>query len=1556
MEEAMRIPIPALVLAALLPLSAWADSVDYPWRNQAQFADRMENAEFRTEVAGRPALPLQVLSLAIPEGMRVAEVRLLDPESSRIDLESALPRFEGLASSEGNLASLSSMDTGPFPADPILSWHTGSYRGIRSAEIVIAPWSWDRNEDGEWLTRLDAARFRIELEPDPLALHPRRQDRESWRKSLARVRGSVANPEDVDRFAPEPRLDRQEGLFQPRSMPSEEGSGVDMLIVTSSALDSIFQTFADFKTDLGVTTVVRSLDWILANYPQGADPQETLRSFIREAFEMWGIRFVLLAGDTQLIPARYALSQFIYPEELLPSDLYYAALDGDWNADGDEYFGESTYGGAEGDDVDLVADVFLGRIPVTNAENAQLIIDKIMAYTEAPDLDYLTRATFLGEVLFPTDWHVGDPDENITRNGADYCEPIIEQYLPSQFTARRLYETYWLYPGSEAELLDTVIDDLDTQAHIVHHVGHGFRYNMSVGEGNFMISDALAMNNGLDHLIQVYAMNCTSCAFDYNCLGEAFLLAENGGALTTIGSVREAFPQTAVYYQDGYYASLYADSCSIGESFTFSHNQYAPMGQIEGSHRWTQMSGVLFGDPSLEIWMDRPDTMSLALTEPFTLSSDTLKVYVSLEGSPVGNARVVAEKEGEDRAVGVTDAAGLLELPFHADSPGIAGVHVTANNELPLSAEIQVEAASGPRLSIAGLEVRDDPLLDGAIEGNADGVADAGETLRFHFWVENMGDLPAENLDLRLSAPGGELVLSEDSLSTGADVAAGDSLEIDLAFLASSGFELPERSRVILKFDFAYSGGQQDDRLDLEFSAPLPRLFSFSLDDSGGDGDGEMDAGEIATWTPDWKNYGSTPSTGWEASMTALDPGASVLSGPVTLPTLGLLDRGASAGIDLSENDLASPHRFELLLSGPLGQERRDTLTLRRPAAPDTLFLDSSFAPTVIDVTWEKADTNAAAYLIYRSSNPGGPYSLASTEPVSFTYFRNEGLEESTEYYFVGESVDSSGFRSARSPEYSVSTNPSMLNGWPAETGQGTASSLAIGDIDGDGDKEVVAGSNRIYAWHHDGSEVRDGDNNSGTYGVFSDVGNWFTASIALAQIDPSSPGLEIVGASRETQEIYVLDGQGTVLPGFPKSQSMWTWATPAVADVDNDGFMEIFVMCLDGNLYAWNHDGTPYLGNPDGIFASGLGSWTKSSPSLGQLDDDPELEVVIGTNWGMAYVWEHDGSVKSGWPISVGAAVNSSASLGDLDGDGDMEIVFLADSDRLYALNADGTSHAPRFPISLTCNPGGLAPSPVLVDFEDDGQMEIVAASVSSYHSMDMVIYNESGNLLPGWPVHIDDSSESSPVVVDLDGDRELEILLGTELGYLYAWEKDGSSVPGFPILAEAELRSSPTVDDLDDDLSVDVAIMGWDSWVYIWDMPFGYYNGLAQWKMFRANPARTGVFTREQQVTGLGGETELPAAGLLQRNYPNPFNPKTRISFITPAGSGRLPVKLAVYDIEGRLVKNLFEGELPRGRERSFDWDGRDQQDRALPSGVYFARIRMGETTLSRKMLLLK
>jgi spore coat protein A len=83
-----------------------------------------------------------------------------------------------------------------------------------------------------------------------------------------------------------------------------------------------------------------------------------------------------------------------------------------------------------------------------------------------------------------------------------------------------------------------------------------------------------------------------------------------------------------------------------------------------------------------------------------------------------------------------------------------------------------------------------------------------------------------------------------------------------------------------------------------------------------------------------------------------------------------------------------------------------------------------------------------------------------------------------------------------------------------------------------------------------------------------------------------------------------------------------------------------------------------------------------------------------------------------------------------------------------------------------------------------------------------------------------------------------------------------------------------------------------------------------------------------------------------------PNPFNPQTKISFKLPATSH---VHLLVYDIKGRLVNVLMEGDQAAG-DYNVIWDGKDQSGAQVASGTYFARLETGHGTEIQKMVMLK
>jgi hypothetical protein len=94
-------------------------------------------------------------------------------------------------------------------------------------------------------------------------------------------------------------------------------------------------------------------------------------------------------------------------------------------------------------------------------------------------------------------------------------------------------------------------------------------------------------------------------------------------------------------------------------------------------------------------------------------------------------------------------------------------------------------------------------------------------------------------------------------------------------------------------------------------------------------------------------------------------------------------------------------------------------------------------------------------------------------------------------------------------------------------------------------------------------------------------------------------------------------------------------------------------------------------------------------------------------------------------------------------------------------------------------------------------------------------------------------------------------------------------------------------------------------------------------------------------------------PAPGVwLGPNAPNPFHPETRIAFSLPDARA---VRLDVYDIDGRLVANLLDGSVPAG-DHAVSWDGTDRNRRRVSSGVYLYRLRAGDFTQTRTMILVQ
>jgi hypothetical protein len=365
-------------------------------------------------------------------------------------------------------------------------------------------------------------------------------------------------------------------------------------------------------------------------------------------------------------------------------------------------------------------------------------------------------------------------------------------------------------------------------------------------------------------------------------------------------------------------------------------------------------------------------------------------------------------------------------------------------------------------------------------------------------------------------------------------------------------------------------------------------------------------------------------------------------------------------------------------------------------------------------------------------------------------------------------------------------------------------SSLAIADMDGDGDLEMAGGT--TSGWH---VEVLDHLGNFvwafpklQTY-----VGGPFVwpSSPALAEIDAGVSGLELIIGNRNLGNVWAFDGDNsdgiddgisvtaaTDFPGFPYPLGtegvdwdvLWifntygqVWSSPAVGDVDNDGTLEVVIGSDDNKVYV--------LDGPSGSleYAFSTGGGVPASAALANLDSDAYLEMVIGSTDSNVYAFQWDGTTGSTeWTYSTGDAVYSSAAIGDIDLDGGLEIIIGSTDANVYSLNASGSlewSYA---------TGGAVYSSPALAD----------RGSVAAYDA--------------DWPMFRHDVRRTG--FYGAAPDTGLDVYVGSDDHYLYLIDgTSGLMIDRFEVYGSyiGGIHTSPSVADVDGDNMFDIFFYDW-------------------------------------------------------------------------------------------------------------------------------------------------
>lgn len=622
-------------------------------------------------------------------------------------------------------------------------------------------------------------------------------------------------------------------------------------------------------------------------------------------------------------------------------------------------------------------------------------------------------------------------------------------------------------------------------------------------------------------------------------------------------------------------------------------------------------------------------------------------------------------------------------------------------------------------------------------------------------------------------------------------------------------------------------------------------------------------------------------------------------------PTIADIDRNGSLDVSVAECIVSYPHQPRLNV-----WQKNGAFVLGFPAYVPFGSLQSSGSNEISAMG--NVDTDDMLEIVYGDENgnvyifkydgqqaPGSPFNIGLSKETTTPALVDLDKDSICEIIITGFERDSPGNNAQLHVLKWNGTGFIEMTGFPFDFGYGSDGSPVAGDLDNDGDYEIVFTSNGLLS-DSTISKIHAIELNGSYLPGFPYEVSYSSLGSTPALYDINNDGrLEIIIRIKPVRTningIYAIDYQGNVLPGFPFPIDYGhPYANVAIADMNGDSIPEIAygnVNAVDsGKVYVWDLQGNILPGFPQKIWST----WVDGAVAIADVSGDGLSDVIVPTSKGFIYAFKYDGSIVPGFPLQaenvyVVTGFETSPTLVDIDGDGDIEIFAGSLNKRVYGYDTPG-----------------LASAPIWSTFKGNAQ--------------------RTGGMLKGFsviPVELNSFSAS------LSGNQVL-------LRWITSTEKNNY---GF------EVQRKNGNEDI------------WNS------VSFIKGNGTsAQTNYYSYEdllPA-SGIYKYRLKQIDLDGshkfyflnsdvEFKVPDKYQLSQNYPNPFNPLTVIRYSLAEESF---VTLKIFNILGKEVASLVNGFQKNG-SYEIKLNSRDYN---LSSGVYFYTLNAGEYSSTRKMIINK
>jgi hypothetical protein len=363
--------------------------------------------------------------------------------------------------------------------------------------------------------------------------------------------------------------------------------------------------------------------------------------------------------------------------------------------------------------------------------------------------------------------------------------------------------------------------------------------------------------------------------------------------------------------------------------------------------------------------------------------------------------------------------------------------------------------------------------------------------------------------------------------------------------------------------------------------------------------------------------------------------------------------------------------------------------------------------------------------------------------------------------------------------------------------------SIALADVDGDGDLDLMAGNyndqiNRLYL-------------NNGTTDPFSGVTGTdissdahFTYSIVMGDVDGDGDLDMLAGNSNQTNRLYLNDGSADPFSGITGtdiSSDAHDTISIALGDVDGDGDLDM----LAGN---WNQTNRLYLNTGTAAPFSGVtgtdisgDAHSTNSIALGDVDGDGDLDMLVGNSYGPNRLYLNNGTADpfsgvTGTDISSDAHYTYSIAMGDVDGDGDLDMVAgnNGDANRLYKNNGTAVPFSGVTGSDISSDAHATL-SIALGDVDGDGDLDMLAGNDGQTNRL----YLNDGTTDPfngvtGVNISSDAHDTRSIALGDVDGDGDLDMAVGNrdQTNRLYLKRNNYNTAHGLGTSLRVDTESS--------------------------------------------------------------------------------------------------------------------------------------------------------------------